>query len=541
MDITQWYAVALGGLVVLFHVSYPILLIMRISGTYIATSFLKHLYHPRVRLHIRNSNRYIGFSSRTARFDVLLVVLFLVGNAVCLSVKVKDAASLTKRSGLLCIINLVPLALGEHMNLLASFLGVRLSAYASMHEWLGRVVMAEGLIHSVAAISSQHVNLQSTFRAAVTGVLLLLSSLAWVRRRFYEVFQKLHLILVATLIATIYLHGASKNIFRVPICYLFAAICLQISIGALRIGGTIYRNIKHRTPLSLATIRTITYKRKSGNKTREIPVLDAVHVHIRLARPWTWRAGQWVYLSILGVSRTSFVQSHPFFVSWWYRDAKGDATIVLIVEKMKGFTKDLVSVDPRSEMRAIVEGPYGRELHLESYGTVLLFATGIGIAGQLPYVTQLLEGYHNCEVKGRRIALFWEMDSELHSAWVGDMMKELLKKDTDKVSLIMSQILDIQLFVLGGYISSKTKPGDVRSLGKRIKMTYEAMNAEDLIRSEIDGRKGHTVVSLCTNSETSGKIREAVRKLLDKTIDLKELEYCPSRCASDKVKKDREG
>ncbi|MAD85156.1 MAG: hypothetical protein CL912_19520 [Deltaproteobacteria bacterium] len=249
-------------------------------------------------------------------------------------------------------------------------------------------------------------------KAAIAGILLLLSSFAWVRRRFYEVFQKLHLILAAALIAAIYLHSASKNIFKVPICYLFAAICLQISIGALRIGRTIYRNIKHRTPLSLATIRTITYKKKSGNKTREIPVLDAVHVHIRLARPWTWRAGQWVYLSIPGVSRTSFAQSHPFFVSWWYRDAKGDAIIVLIVEKRNGFTKDLVSVDPRSEMRAIVEGPCGRELHLESYGTVLLFATGIGIAGQLPYVTQLLEGYHNFEVKGRRIALFWEMDSE---------------------------------------------------------------------------------------------------------------------------------
>jgi hypothetical protein len=199
------------------------------------------------------------------------------------------------------------------MNLVASFCGVRLRAYASMHEWLGRVVIAEGLIHLVAAISSQHLNLQSTSRVAelmvshlhlldfvrltglnavAAGVLLLLSLLAWVRRRFYEVFQKLHLILAATLMAAIYLHSVSKNIFKVPICYLFATICLQMSIGALRIGRTIYCNIKHRTPLSLATIQTITYKRKSGNKTREIPVLNAVHVHIRLARPWTWRAGQ---------------------------------------------------------------------------------------------------------------------------------------------------------------------------------------------------------------------------------------------------------
>jgi hypothetical protein len=59
----------------------------------------------------------------------------------------------------------------------------------------------------------------------------------------------------------------------------------------------------------------------------------------------------------------------------------------------------------------------------------------------------------------------------------------------------MLQILNIQLFVLGGYISSKTKIGDVKPLGKRIKITYEAINAEDLIRSKIDDRKGCTVVS----------------------------------------------
>ena len=63
-------------------------------------------------------------------------------------------------------------------------------------------------------------------------------------------------------------------------------------------------------------------------------------------------------------------------------------------------------------MRAIVEGPYGKEIHLDEYGTVLLFATGIGIAGQLPYVKQLLENFHNYDAKARRIALFWQVDSE---------------------------------------------------------------------------------------------------------------------------------
>jgi predicted ferric reductase len=378
---------------------------------------------------MRGSNRYIGFPA--IRFDVVLIVLFLVGNAIC--IYVNDVPSLVERSALLCAINLVPLALGERMNPLASISRVRLGASASMHEWLGSVVIAEGLVHTAAAMSSQHINIHNTsgvsklvvshpcflkikeltlLKAAAVGVVLLFSSIAYVRRRFYEIFQKLHLILTAILIAAIYLHSTSKNLFKAPILYLFAAICLQVSIAILRFGQILYRNIKHRTPLNRATVRTITYK----TKRRDIPVSDAVHVHIRLSRPWQHRAGQYVYLSIPGVSHTSFVQSHPFFVPWWYRDAKGDF-IVLIVEKRKGFTQDLFhnatnDLDQYNKMRAVIEGPYGKELDLKSYGTVLLFATGIGIAGQLPYITQLLDGYYNFGEKNRKIALFWELDSE---------------------------------------------------------------------------------------------------------------------------------
>jgi hypothetical protein len=151
MDITQWYAVALGGLVVLFHASHLIINI---------PCFFKHLFCPQVRLPMRGFNRCIGFP--TMRFDVMLVVLFLVGNAICITVGVKDIASLVERSALLCTINLMPLALGERMNPMASIFRVKLSASASIHEWLGSVVIAEGLVHIAAALSSQHVNIHNT-------------------------------------------------------------------------------------------------------------------------------------------------------------------------------------------------------------------------------------------------------------------------------------------------------------------------------------------------------------------------------------------
>jgi predicted ferric reductase len=243
---------------------------------------------------------------------------------------------------------------------------------------------------------------------------VLLSSIASIRQRVYEIFHKLHLVLATILIVAIYLHNKSKELWAPPTVYLLAAIFLQILMGVLRSGEVLYRNVKYRKLLNRAIVRTITFKRPSG---RDIPVSDAVHVHVQLSRPWQPRGGQYAYLCIPGVTHSSFAQWHAFYVSWWYCDAEGNDVVVFIVQKQRGFTRNLFlhansDLSQNYEMRALVKGPYGKGLDLKSYGTFLLFATGIGISGQLPNVTQLLEEYHNCEVKTRRIALFWELESE---------------------------------------------------------------------------------------------------------------------------------
>jgi hypothetical protein len=183
----------------------------------------------------------------------------------------------------------------------------------------------------------------------------------------------------------------------------------------------------------------------------------AFHICIKLSRPWDFRAGQFVYLSIPGVSTTGLFQSHPFVIAWWYKsvDEKKEEiekrkeiegkkeisrpdTIVLIAQPRRGFTFDLgrnsqennlidlrkrrtsekpssclcSGIDKSFRMKAIVEGPYGEELNLDLYGTVLLFATGVGIAGQIPYVRQLLDDNNRWNSKTRRITLFWEIESE---------------------------------------------------------------------------------------------------------------------------------
>lgn len=244
--------------------------------------------------------------------------------------------------------------------------------------------------------------------------LLLLSLVTTLRRYSYEIYVWLHWILTSGLLATLFIHTTTKRTLAPSTVYLVTAVGLQIVMSALRFAQVGYRNIKSRRIFSRARVQTITFKRDSGS---DILVSDAVHVHVRLPRLWQPRAGQYVYLSLPGLTYASFAQSHPFYVAWWYHDEEnGNDYVVFIVQRRNGFANDLFlqarPCNQSPELTALIEGPYGKELKLESYRTVILFATGIGVAGQIPYVTQILEAYQNGEAETQRIALFWEIDSE---------------------------------------------------------------------------------------------------------------------------------
>lgn len=177
-----------------------------------------------------------------------------------------------------------------------------------------------------------------------------------------------------------------------------------------------------------------------------------------MARPLKFKAGQYIYLTLWGLSTFSALESHPFQICWAYQDEEGQQVLILLAQPRRGFTRK-ISGSSYQRYPAFVEGPYGKPLHLGQYGTILLLATGVGIAGQLAYIKELLQLYHECEAKTRRIALFWELDAEgglpnttfpiyadrtylAYRYWVRGWMDELLALDVDYVS-IMKTLFDI--------------------------------------------------------------------------------------------------
>ena len=59
---------------------------------------------------------------------------------------------------------------------------------------------------------------------------------------------------------------------------------------------------------------------------------------------------------------------------------------------------------------ACFSGPHGQAANISDYGSALLVATGIGIATQLSYVKELIQGYNSGEARTRRVHLVWQLD-----------------------------------------------------------------------------------------------------------------------------------
>lgn len=76
-----------------------------------------------------------------------------------------------------------------------------------------------------------------------------------------------------------------------------------------------------------------------------------------------------------------------------------------------GFTAELDRHTDKP-LQAFIDGPYGVQHDFGEYETVIMFATGIGIAGCIPYIKDLLLGYNSCEVRTRRIRVAWEIKEQ---------------------------------------------------------------------------------------------------------------------------------
>lgn len=219
-------------------------------------------------------------------------------------------------------------------------------------------------------------------------------SVPFLKKRWYELFLRLHQSLAILLAYGLWVHLAPKPLLPRLYLYSLLGIC---GLSALLLGFlTLRRNsiLAHGFPRA-----TITQSR------------GVVIVTVVLSRPLLVKAGQQInlWLFMPSTSFRSFLQSHPFVIASW-SDAP-QYSLDLLIEPRRGLTQQLLvrSKEEQTSCSAMFNGPYGTSVPVGEYEVVLMIASGFGIAAQLPYLKRLLHGYNSRRVRTRRIHLVWEL------------------------------------------------------------------------------------------------------------------------------------
>ena len=198
------------------------------------------------------------------------------------------------------------------------------------------------------------------------------------------------------LVYSLWHHTPSNSISKLYLCVIIGLCSFTF---AIQCGHFLFRNSVFRARFSRASI---------SQKN------NLVEINLKLSRPTKVRPGQYINLWIPSVSFWSFVQTHPFMVTSWTEDRSG--SLDLLVIPRKGFTRELLrhtnSDAAGSSSRLVAfSGPHGRTISVKDYESVLMVASGSGIAAQLPYLRQLIHHHNSHKTYTRRVHLVWCLET----------------------------------------------------------------------------------------------------------------------------------
>jgi predicted ferric reductase len=245
----------------------------------------------------------------------------------------------------------------------------------------------------------------------------------------------------------------------------------------------------------------------------------ACRVTVTMARPWHFRPGQHAYLYMPTIG---FWQSHPFTVAWsdegdqhadpgsdklplTRKDIAKKTTVSFVIRARTGFTSALYMraasrPDGKLVTRCLVEGPYRGSSRFSSYGTVMLFAGGVGVTQAVPHVRELVDGFAKGTVATRRVVMVWSIQSPEHLEWIRPWMTEVLAMPRRR------EVLKILLFV-----SRPRSTKEIHSPSATVQMFPGRPNIDTLLGIEMENQIGAMAVSVCGPGALSDDVRRAVR------------------------------
>ncbi|OGM47333.1 ferric-chelate reductase [Aspergillus bombycis] len=537
------------------------------SGAFSAF-FKKHVFYAPL-LSIRHSRefRFLGrihMGIIPLRLEAVLLLAYFVLNILFFFVlsnwwsgyqetlyQIKYAA------GHLCVMNLPVLVLtAARNNPLIPMLGLQFDTFNLMHRWIGRLIIGEAVIHMACVVAGKAGELSMSevthllwntpffiegFIALIAFMVILFQSASPIRHAFYEFFLHFHILLAITSFVGLWYHLRGLVLQHV----LLVTLILWGLDRVGRLGSIIWRNVgKQRT---MATV--------------ELLPGDVARVDVALARSWTFKPGQYMYLYMPSLGLWT---SHPFSIAWTddraslteKRGSNESLSILLggpqrevmsfLIKRRDGFTNKLLqkvntSIEGKFTASALVEGPFGGLHSLSSYGTILLIAGGIGITHPMSYLHEIMNGFSQKSTAVRKVSLIWVIRSIDHLEWIQPWMTSLLNHSALQVSNEQKNhtyfqfpelSLSIQIYLT---LSEST---DEYSLDESpwtnsappsvpISVVSGKPSFNQILEEEKTKQIGAMAVSVCGPGGMGDDVRKCVRDNQGtQTIDLHEASFC---------------
>jgi hypothetical protein len=342
----------------------------------------------------------VPFINKTV-LEIGAILIYLAANATAL--RFEGLSS----SKLFAIVNLVLLFLGGRTSLIADSLGISLREYYLAHQWVAIIVVALSVVHLVRTVTSRSFDKLQTISGGVLFVGLCLclvfsfiqsvaNSKAQVSKLPYTLFLNLHRLLSLSILVSLGWHLWSVS---TPFSFAWLTVFGTGSLWMFSVGLRLLRWYGYRA--AKLTIQS----------TQEAARLNLTRLTIDTGSTVPALPGTYFYINIPGQHSSVCVP-----VAWW-TDEENES--VRHVEVLIGR-----NIGPLpSNFRFRLGGPYGGDLSMGSFETVVLAAEGIGISGVLPFALSLISRRkHDTENRKREdvplycdmtrnIDLFWKLDS----------------------------------------------------------------------------------------------------------------------------------
>lgn len=493
-----------------------------------------------------------GLPSRAQAIFIGFVIFYnvfaCVWNVPWANAELQVLPILRNRTGTLATVNLIPIVIMSTIkNPLINALEISYDSFNLMHRWLGRLSILQGIAHALCYIiakvkssgwsavgasvtHSSFINMG--LMAAIGFTVIGIQAPKLFRALSYEFFLHFHIALVAMTFAGLWIHLKAFPQLK----YLIAAIVFWAISKLWRWATVFYRSCAAGGRSCKAIVEALPG--------------DAMRVEFVVPRPWKAQSGQTLYF---GVPSIGLWTMHPFSVAWSETYSHGGLSrnistkhaftntvdpekqlnlpssrardmdlegpshqsFSLIIKKHDGFTRKLYEracKQPEGTpmtISALVEGPYGHAKSFNSYGTVLLFASGVGITHQMPYIRDLVQGYAEGTIATKQITLVWVVPDTECLEWVRPWMHEILGMDKRR------EVLRVQL-----YISRATLRQDIKSPSETVRMSRGRPDVLGIMMDAARDRVGCLGVSVCAGGGLADEVRRSSRFVVAQGVNL---------------------